>query len=184
VATLLMLASGPTVATAVPPERQTITVSDTFQDPVLSEACEVDVTTTVDGRITFLVFPDRPVGPQTLTSVHLKFVATAGDNRVDFKDVGIDMVRVTPEGTAILMVVGQLPFQFTGVLKVNLTTGEVIHEPQHTVDTTRACRLLTSAPRSGLAAAACAAVNVRLSNELHRRVETTASAVRRLSGCR
>ena len=41
------------------------------------------------------------------------------------------------------MVVGQLPFDFTGVLKVDLTTGEVILEPRHTVDTTRACRLLT-----------------------------------------
>jgi hypothetical protein len=29
------------------------------------------------------------------------------------------------------------------VLKINLTTGEVILEPHHTVDTTRVCRLLT-----------------------------------------
>ena len=41
------------------------------------------------------------------------------------------------------MIVGQVPFEFTGVLKVNPDTGEVILEPQHTVDTTRVCRLLT-----------------------------------------
>jgi hypothetical protein len=101
------------------------------------------VTTAVDGRITFLVFPDRPIGVQDLTSVHVNVVATGGDNRVVFKDVGVDVLRVTLAGTAILMIVGQVPFEFTGVLKINLTTGEVILKPHHTVDTTRACGLLT-----------------------------------------
>jgi hypothetical protein len=41
------------------------------------------------------------------------------------------------------MIVGQIPFEFSGVLMIDLTTGEVILEPRHTVDTTRACRLLT-----------------------------------------
>ena len=128
---------------AAPPERETITFSETFQDEFLTEACGVDVTTTETGRITFLTFPDRPVGPQDLTSIQVERLATAGDNSVRFKDVGVDLFRVEPDGTVILMVVGQVPFDFTGVLKVNLTTGEVIIEPQHTVDTTRACRLLT-----------------------------------------
>jgi hypothetical protein len=143
VGVLLALALGPSVATAAPPERETTTFSDTFQDQFLTEACGVDVTTTVNGRITFLAFPDRPIGPQDLTSIHVNFVATAGDNRVVFKDVGVDIVRITPDGTAIFMVVGQVPFDFTGVLKINLTMGEVILEPHHIVDTTRACRLLT-----------------------------------------
>jgi hypothetical protein len=141
IGTVLVLA--PPAATADPPERETITFSDTFQDEFLTEACGVDVTTTVNGRVTFFTFPDRPVGPQDLTSVHVDFLATAGDNQVRFKDVGIDLVRVGPDGTVTLMIVGQVPFDFTGVLKINLTTGEVILEPHHTVDTTRACRLLT-----------------------------------------
>lgn len=140
---LLSVALGTAAALAVPPERETITFSDTFDDEFLTDACGVDVTTTLNGRITFLVFPDRPVGVQDITSVHVDALAIAGDNRVRFKDVGVDLVRVTPDGTVILMIVGQLPFDFTGVLKVNLTTGEVILEPRHTVDTTRACRLLT-----------------------------------------
>jgi hypothetical protein len=41
------------------------------------------------------------------------------------------------------MIVGQVPFEFTGALKINLTTGEVILEPRHTVDMARAFRLLT-----------------------------------------
>ena len=36
----------------------------------------------------------------------------------------MDLVRVESDGTVILMVVGQVPFDFTGVLKVNLTAGE------------------------------------------------------------
>jgi hypothetical protein len=141
---LLPMALGAAAAWAVPPERETITFSETFDDEFLSDACGVDVTTTLNGRITFLVFPDRPVGLQDITSVHVDLLAmTADDNRVRFKDVGIDLVRVSPDGTVILMVVGQLPFEFTGVLKIDLTTEEVILEPRHTVDTTRACRLLT-----------------------------------------
>jgi hypothetical protein len=64
-----------------------------------------------------------------LTSVHVDVLATAGDNSVRFKEVGIDLIRVTPDGTVILMVVGQVPFEFTGVMKINLTTGEVILSP-------------------------------------------------------
>jgi hypothetical protein len=131
-------------ATAVgKPETETITFSDRFEDEFLTDACGVDVTTSVDGRLTFFSFPDQPVGPQDITSVHVNLMATAGDNAVRFKDVGVDVVRVQPDGTVVLMVVGQVPFAFTGVLMIDLTTGEVIMEPHHAVDTTRACHLLT-----------------------------------------
>jgi hypothetical protein len=103
----------------------------------------VEVTTTLDGRLTFFTFPDRPVGPQDLTSVHVSFVARAGDNAVRFHDVGIDMVSIMPDGTAILMIVGQVPFEFTGALMIDLATGEAILEPVHVVTPDRVCRLLT-----------------------------------------
>jgi hypothetical protein len=111
--------------------------------PLPDRGLRVEVTTTATGRITFLDFPDRPVGPQDLTTVNVAFVATAGDNQIRFRDVGIDLVRVEPDGTVILSTVGQIPFAFTGVMKINLDTGEVILEPHHIVDTTRACELLT-----------------------------------------
>ena len=140
---MLVVALAGTAAAVGPPEMETITVSETFEDEFLTDECGVDVTTSVDGRITFFTFPDQPLGPQDLTSVHLNVVATAGDNSVRVKDVGIDLVRVEPDGTMILMVVGQVPFTFTGVLMIDLDTGEVILEP-HAVDTTRVCDLLTS----------------------------------------
>ena len=83
---------------------ETITFSDTFEDEFLTDECGVDVTTSVDGRVTFFTFPDQPVGPQALTSIHVNLVATAGDNSVQFRDVGIDLVLVEPDGTAILNV--------------------------------------------------------------------------------
>jgi hypothetical protein len=140
---LLVVALGATAAAAQAPVKETTTFSDTFPDEFLTQECGVAVTTTATGRITFFTFPDRPVGPQDLTSVHVGIVATAGDNQARFKDVGIDKVQVKPDGTVILSIVGQVPFAFTGVMKINLDTGEVIHEAHHIVDTTRVCRLLT-----------------------------------------
>ena len=125
------------------PITETVTFSETFDDAELTDVCGVEVTTTVDGRITFFTFPDQPVGPQGLTSVHVNFVARAGNNAVRFQDVGIDKVQVMPDGTAILMIVGQVPFEFTGVLMIDLDTGEAILEPVHLVTTDRVCRLLT-----------------------------------------
>ncbi|MGH2655688.1 MAG: hypothetical protein ACRDIZ_03125 [Actinomycetota bacterium] len=142
-AVLMVLALAETATAGGKPEKETITFSETFEDEFLSDACGLDVTTTVTGRLTFFTFPDQPVGPQDITSVHVDFVATAGDNMARFKDVGIDLVRVEPDGTAVLMIVGQLPFDFTGVLMIDLTTGEAILEPHHFVDTTRVCHLLT-----------------------------------------
>jgi hypothetical protein len=81
---------------------------------------------------------------QDLTTVNVSIVATAGDNQARFRDVGIDQIRVQPDGTVILSIVGQVPFEFTGVLKVNLDTGEAILEPHHEVDTTRVCARLTA----------------------------------------
>lgn len=142
-AALLVIMLTETVAAVGKPEMETITFSETFEDEFLTAACGVDVTTSVDGRLTFFTFPDQPIGPQDITSVHVDFVATASDNAVRFKDVGVDVVRVEPDGTVVLMVVGQVPFDFSGVLMVDLTIGEVILEPHHFLDTTRACHLLT-----------------------------------------
>ena len=142
---LLVVVLGATAAAAQAPVKVTETINETIVDEFLSEECGVPVTTTITGRITFLTFPDdESVGPQILTTLNFGLVATAGDNQVRFRDVGIDLVRVAPDGTVILSIVGQVPFVFTGVLKVNLDTGDVILEPHHDVDTTRACELLTA----------------------------------------
>jgi hypothetical protein len=143
-ATVLVLSLAGTAAAIGPPEMETETFSDTFEDEFLTDACGVDVTTSVEARFTFFTFPNQLVGPEDITSVHVNLVATAGDNAVRFNDVGVDVVRMEPDGTVVLMVVGQVPFTFTGVLMVNLDTGEAILEPHHSVDTTRVCQLLTT----------------------------------------
>jgi hypothetical protein len=139
----LLVVLGATAAAAQAPEKEVIQVDDTFEDEFLSEACGVEVTTTITGRVTVFTFPDGTV-LQELTTLNLAIVATAGDNQARFRDVGIDQVRVQPDGTVILSIVGQVPFGFTGVMKIDLDTGEVILEPHHIVDTTRVCELLTA----------------------------------------
>jgi hypothetical protein len=142
-AAVLVFSLAGTAAAVGPPEIETETFSDTFEDEFLTDACGVDVTTSVEARFTFFTFPDQPVGPQDITSVHVNLVATAGDNTARFNDVGVDVVWVGLDGTVVLMIVGQVPFTFTGVLMVNLDTGEVGLEPHHSFDTTRVCHLLT-----------------------------------------
>ena len=140
---LLTVVLGATAAAAQAPVKEVIQVNETFQDEFLTEACGVPVTTTATGRVTVFSFPDGTV-LQNMTTLNISLVATAGDNQARFRDVGIDQVRVQPDGTLILSIVGQVPFEFTGVLKLNLETGEAILEPHHEVDTTRVCERLTA----------------------------------------
>jgi hypothetical protein len=140
---LLAVVLGATAAAAQAPVKEVIQVNETVADDFLTEECGVPVTTTATGRVTMFIFPDGKV-LQNLTTLNISLVATAGDNQARFRDVGIDQVLVQPDGTVILSIVGQVPFGFTGVLKLNLETGEAILEPHHEVDTTRVCERLTA----------------------------------------
>jgi len=84
--------------------------------------------------------------PHDVVSLNIVITAHAGDNAYTFRDVGIDHFRVSPDGTEIQMVVGQIPLEFTGVLKLNLTTDEVILEPRHSLADRidEACAALTA----------------------------------------
>ena len=55
------------------------------------------------------------------------------------------MVRIEPDGTAVLYIIGQVPFDFAGVLKIDLETGEAILEMRDRSEQqlARACRVLT-----------------------------------------
>jgi hypothetical protein len=140
---LLVVVLGATAAAAQAPVKEVIQVDDEFADEFLTEACGVPVTTTARGRVTIFTFPNGTV-LQNMTTLNISLVATAGDNQARFRDVGIDQVRVQSDGTLILSIVGQVPFEFTGVLKINPETDEVILEPHHEVDTTRVCERLTA----------------------------------------
>jgi hypothetical protein len=129
-------------AGAAKPTFELIAVDDTFPDDVLTEACGVPVTTHVEGRILVREFSGgKLLGVNTVNVVG---TATAGDNTVRFRDVGADHARVTRDGSVEVMIIGRLPFDFTGVLKINPDTGEVLHEPTHFVGTDKACAALTA----------------------------------------
>jgi hypothetical protein len=131
-------------AMAAQPTMERLDIDQTFPDDVLSPACGVQVTTHVEGHIVTRTFNGEGTGPAELRTISLSFTASADGNTYRFRDVGIDLVRIEPDGTAVLMILGQVPFQFTGVLKIDLETGEAILEPQHEEGFDEVCEVLTA----------------------------------------
>jgi hypothetical protein len=126
------------------PTMERVAIDETFDDDFLTAECGVPVTTRALGHITFRIFEGEGTGVAELTTINIGLIAMAGDNTYRFRDVGADLVRIESDGTAILMIIGQVPFEFTGVLKIDPETGEAILEPQHTLDTEEACAVLTA----------------------------------------
>jgi hypothetical protein len=120
-------------ASAAKPTIERIDVDTSFSDLFLTEECGVAVTTRAVGHVILRAFPGTGIGAAQVNTVNLVLTATAGGNTYRFRDVGADLVRVELDGTAILMLIGQLPFDFTGVLKIDLETGESILEPRHSI---------------------------------------------------
>jgi hypothetical protein len=141
---LLVVVLGATTAAAQGPEREVFPVSFTEPFDLLTEACGVPVTINVSGTFTVLTFPDG-TGPVELDAVSIDLVFVAGDNQVLTRNAGIDLFRVEPDGTAILTSTGVIGVIFSGVLKINLTTGEVtLESPQHSEGSiARVCQRLT-----------------------------------------
>jgi hypothetical protein len=133
-------------AMAQKPTMERIDVDETFLDEFLTEACGVQVTTRAQGHIMVRTFSGERTGPAEIRTINIGLTATANGNTYVFRDVGVDLVRIEPDGTAILMIVGQIPFDFTGVLKIDLETGEAILEPQHSIGERldEACETLTA----------------------------------------
>jgi hypothetical protein len=136
---------GPGVGLGAPPVIERIPVDDTFADDFLSEECGVEVTTTARGHITVRTFPGGGTGVAEVRTINIGLTATAGDRRFRFRDVGADLTRIEPDGTAILTITGQVPFDFAGALKIDLETGEAILEPHDRSEEqlARACEALT-----------------------------------------
>lgn len=133
-------------ASAAKPTFEVIEIDESFADEFLSEACGVPVTTHAEGKIIRRTMDDTGTGAADVSSINVALTATAGDNTIRFRDVGADVVRIEPDGTATLIIAGQVPFAFTGVLKIDLETGEVILEPQHNTEENleKACAALTA----------------------------------------
>jgi hypothetical protein len=122
-------------------------VDDTFADEELTENCGVAVTTTVRGHIILRTFPGADPGVAAVRTINLGFTATADGRTFRFRDVGVDVTRIEPDGTLVLQVVGQVPFEFAGALKIDLETGDAILEPRDRSEwqLQKACSVLTGA---------------------------------------
>ena len=147
VTTAAMVAVVAPSAIAAKPTIERIEVSDIgVVDEFLSEVCGVTVTIDAVGHVVVRTFDDREKGLVELQTINIKLTARVGEKTFQFHDVGADLVRVTPDGTTILMIIGQIPGGFTGVLKINLDTGEAILEPHHSLegDIEEACQVLTA----------------------------------------
>lgn len=133
-------------AFAAKPTIERIDVDESSDDPFLTELCGVPVTLTAQGHVTIRTFEAGGTGPAEVITLNIVLTAMSGDNTYRVRDVGADMTRVEPDGTAILMIISQIPFGFTGVLKIDLETGEVILEPQHSLEgnVEEACAALTA----------------------------------------
>ena len=129
------LASAAVVASSVwaaAPVRERIDLDITFEDAFLTEECGFDVMTSQRGHIILREWPDREKGTVQVNSINFALTAMANGNSYRFRDVGADHVKLTKQGP-ILSIVGQIPFDFIGALKINLETGEIIHEPGHDI---------------------------------------------------
>jgi hypothetical protein len=138
---------GPGVGLGAAPEIERIEIDETFVDDFLSEECGVAVTTTVSGFVILRVFPDEGTGVAALNTISLGLSATAGDRTFRFRDVGADLLRIEPDGTVVLSIIGQVPFAFAGVLKIDPETEEVILEPKDRSEAqlAKACAVLAGA---------------------------------------
>ena len=144
--TLLIAAIVAPSAFAGKPTIERFDIDETFADGFLSEACGVPVTTRAQGHVILRTFSGNGSGPAEIRTLNIALTAMAGGNTYRFRDVGADHVQIKKDGTAILMIIGQIPFGFSGVLKINLTTGEAIHEPSHSLEgrVEEACAALTA----------------------------------------
>jgi hypothetical protein len=130
----MLVAALSSQASAAKPTLERFEVDDLVVDEELSEFCGFEVTVQALGHVIVRTFEDDGSGVQSVTTLNIALTFSANGNEFTARDVGADQVRITPDGVAILSIIGQVPFGFSGVLKINLDTGEVILEPHHSTE--------------------------------------------------
>ena len=144
VASAAVLAGGAT-ATAAKPTIERVPIDGSFLDNFLTTACGVNITTTERGHLIVRTFEDEDSPHVEVFTVNISLTAVGPGGSIRFRDVGADRTVIDENGDVIISLHGRLPFDFTGTLVLNDTTGEVLHEPQHTTvdDVEAACERLT-----------------------------------------
>jgi hypothetical protein len=135
------------VAAGAAPTIERITVNESSEDVFLTEECGVPVTTTAQGHVIVRTFSGEGTGVAQVNTISIGLTATAGDRTFRFRDVGADVVQIKPDGSLVLLITGQVPFAFAGVLKIDPDTEEVILEPRDRSEQqlAKACTALTGA---------------------------------------
>lgn len=131
-AILLLLGLAVAPAEGAKPTIERIVVDDEFVDEELSEACGFEVTGHAEGKLTLRQFSGGRL--DAVNNVNVVVTLSANGNTYTLHDVGADVAKVLKDGTIQLAIVGQVPFAWTGVLKINPETEEVSHEPQHSTE--------------------------------------------------
>jgi hypothetical protein len=128
-AALVLAAFAASDTHAAVPTIERIDVDQTVPDPDLSLICGFPVAIRAEGHIIETRFDGEGTGIIELTSYSLFVAAVANGNAYAFPAHGASLIRTEPDATEILMTAGQTS-GFTGVLKIDLNTGEIILEPQ------------------------------------------------------
>lgn len=128
-AAALLLAATATPALAAPPTIERTPIEATFADSFLTEECGVDVTTTLSGFRIERSFLDSDGNLLSVATINVTGTASSALGSFRFKDVGADHMKVAPDGTVTISIIGQVPFDFTGILVFDLDAGEVVKGP-------------------------------------------------------
>ena len=110
------------------PVLERIVINETFTDDDLSDACASGHDHCTRLRHHPRV-PGRGDWPRELNTINIGLTSTAGGRTFRFRDVGADLPGSSGRD-GVLSIIGQVPFAFAGVLKINLDTGETILEPR------------------------------------------------------
>lgn len=122
---------------AAQPVFESIDIDEEHVAVHLSEECGFTITASVQGSLTIRTY-DQEKGLIEVGTANITTILSGPGGEYTLRDVGSNLVRVTPDGDVILTVVGQVPFAFTGALKFDLVTEEAILEPQHLTQDERA----------------------------------------------
>ena len=122
---------------AAPPVFERIDIDEQHVAVHLSADCGFTIIASVHGFLTIRT-SDRDQGLVEVGTANITTILSGPGGEITLRDRGANLVQVTPDGDVILSVVGQVPFDFTGALKVDLITEEVLLEPHHLTGDQRA----------------------------------------------
>lgn len=106
-AALALVFAGTSVASAVQPVSETITLDDHIIDTELCAGFDVTVDTT--GHIRFAVYFDRQGNPTMEVNTFAVMISiSANGNTVQFVDTGVDLVRYFDDGSVTVAVTGNV----------------------------------------------------------------------------